>query len=118
MLENITSNTVNIQNIIEYIENNVSKKITVKKIAAAFSYSTSYISHMFKKETGTSLQQFLIISKMKYAQKLLNEKNATLCEVASECGYNSVPSFCKIFKKYVGCTPVKRENSDYRPDGR
>ena len=100
---NIIGNTV--YSITKYIGENISEKLTVNDIATRFAYSTSYISHLFKKKMGISLKEYIIISKIKYAESLLNEENLSLKEVAFLSGYESVQSFCKIFKKYRGITP-------------
>lgn len=94
-----------VYNIMRYVEENVSQRMTVTKIAEKFSYSASYISHLFKTKTGVSLQEYIIVTRMEYAKKLLSEGKASLGEISSACGYSSIPSFCKVYKKYMGHTP-------------
>lgn len=92
--------------ILRYIDGNISEKLTVKKIAEQFFYSSNYVSHLFKEKMGIPLQEYIVQEKMKYAWSLLLEGKMSLSEIAEMSGYSSVQSFCKIFKKYTGYTPM------------
>ena len=96
-----------VYNIIKYIDNNMSEKLTVNSIAKKFSYSNEYISHLFKEKTGVSLKKYIIAMKMKYAQSLISEKKCSLSEISELMGYGSIQAFCKAFKNYTGFPPGK-----------
>lgn len=100
---NLMGNTV--YSIIKYIDNNMDAKLTVGEIAKKFSYSTEYLSRLFKKKTGTSLKRYIITTKMRYAQTLLSEGKCSLTEITNIMGYSSIQAFCKAFKSYTGYTP-------------
>lgn len=97
---NPLGNTV--YNIIKYIDSNIDVKLTVNNVAKKFSYSDEYISRLFKEKTGVSLKQYIIATKMKYAQTLVSEKKCSLKEITELMGYASTQAFCKAFKKYTG----------------
>lgn len=103
--ENPIGNTV--YNIIKYIDGHNDTKLTVNEIAKKFSYSSEYISRLFKQKTGVSLKKYIIVMRMKYAQTLLSEGKCSLSEITELTGYGSIQSFCKAFKKYTGYTPSK-----------
>lgn len=100
---NLMGNTV--YSVIKYIDNNIDAKLTVSEIAKKFSYSTEYLSRLFKKKTGTSLKRYIITTKMRYAQMLLSEGKCSLTEISNIMGYSSIQAFCKAFKSYTGHTP-------------
>ena len=98
--------------ITKYIDKNALNKLTVKEIAEKFSYSESYISHLFKEKTGVSLREYIIASKMQFAKKMLCEGKSSLTEISTLTGYETVQAFCKIFKKYTGHTPSEIKKGD------
>lgn len=111
MIHNHEKINPTVYKILKFVDENISCRLTVSRVAEEFLYSVSYISHLFKKETGVSLQSYIISKKIDYAKSLLSDKNVMLIEVAAKCGYKSVPSFCRLFRKYTGFTPSQRKNS-------
>lgn len=99
-----------VYNIIKYIDGNLSTKLTVSKIAEQFSYSTGYISQLFKSKTGVPLKEYIVAMKMRYAEVLIREGKSSLEEIAEITGYESIQSFSKTFKKYTGHTPGNLRN--------
>jgi len=99
-----------VYNIIKYIDGNLSSKLTVGKIAEEFSYSTGYISQLFKAKTGVPLKEYIVAMKMRYAEVLIREGKSSLEEIAEITGYESIQSFSKTFKKYTGHTPGNLRN--------
>ena len=94
-----------VYDIIKYIDKHLSQQLTVSGIAEQFSYSSTYISRLFKAKTGLSLKEYIIAMKMNYAEKLLREGKSSLSEISGLIGYESVQSFSKQFKKITGKTP-------------
>ena len=93
-----------VYSVIKYMEQNYTEVDSVKQVADKFSYASNYLSHLFKKYTGLSLKEYMITIKMQKAKELIREGNLTLNEVAEICGYDSVSSFCRLFKKYLDTT--------------
>lgn len=89
----------------EYINSNIDKRITVKQIADYFSYSTNYIGHLYKKNTGIFLNDYIIKVKMEKAIELLKIVHNNVNEVAKALGYKDNPYFIKQFREYYGVTP-------------
>ncbi len=94
-----------VYDIIKYVDKNALNKLTLKDLAEKFSYSESYISHLFKEKTGISIKEYIITVKMRFAESMLAEGKLSLTEISELTGYETVQSFCKIFKKYTGRTP-------------
>ncbi len=93
--------------IIRYIEENMPMSLKVNEIAKEFSYNENYLSHLFKDKTGMSLQEYLLMMRMKYAEEFLLDEKLSLSEIAERCGYKSLQSFCRAFKKHQGSTPMR-----------
>lgn len=67
--------------------------------------SPSYLSSMFKKMKGISINQYLTQSRLRAARELLSETGLTLTEIAERVGYNDIFYFSKVFKRHYGVSP-------------
>lgn len=89
------------------INTNYSMDIDLGLLASLLSYSEGYISRTFKKETGNSINQYLIDVRMRAAASLLEGTNRKIGKIAEETGYRDYFHFEKQFRKYFGMTPGK-----------
>ena len=90
--------------IINYVKRHFNGKLTLNDIADHVSFSVSYVSRIFKSETGESLSAFINRVRIDHAKAALLS-DTSLVEIAMECGFEDQSYFNKVFKKYVGCTP-------------
>ena len=99
-------------NLISYINLNFEKPLTIKYLAKEFGYSTSYIAHIFYDQLKIPFRTYLGAVRSEYAANLISTTSKSLTEIAYECGYNSLNTFCRCFKKHFSKTPseYKREN--------
>ena len=65
--------------------------------------TASYVSFIFKKETGYNLVKYLTDYRMKKAKELLEESNWKIVDIGKACGYTNQPYFNKLFKKLLWC---------------
>lgn len=93
--------------LISYIDSNFAKDLTIRTIAKQFGYSESYIAHIFYDRLKISFRTYLGSVRSEHAKDLILKTDKTLTEIAYECGYNSVNTFCRCFKKRFGVTPSK-----------
>jgi two-component system response regulator YesN len=70
----------------------------------------SYLSRLFKKETGQSLSDYIGQVRMEEARRLLSQTNMKIVQVAEESGYRNVSHFAKMFKRMTGVTPQEYRN--------
>lgn len=98
--------------IIEYINKNLDKKITLKEIAEREDLSLYYLSRFFKKKIGISFQEYLNITRLEKARKLLITTNINVTDIVFRCGFSSTNYFNKIFKKEYNCTPSEYRNKN------
>ena len=103
----ITSEKEKIDTILTYVRQNILNKerITIKAIADEFYMSPNYVSVFIKKHTGISIQQYVITTKIKMAERLLKQTNLNITEIAEKIGFVDSSHFNKIFKKYNGLNP-------------
>lgn len=96
-----------IQNIVKYINENFSGELSLSYLSRKYAMSPSYLSKQFKSVTGIGLNEYINISKITAAAKLLSETKMSITEVSGLCGYNDSNYFSTVFKKYMGITPKK-----------
>ena len=89
----------------EYIYSHIKERITIEDLADSLGVSASYLSRLFKKETGEGFYEFLSNYRVKKAKELLITTNFKIYEVAEKVGYNDSITFGRAFKKITGKTP-------------
>lgn len=94
-----------IQKCILYIEQNYSRKLSLKLLADVHFVSRQYLSALFKKETGMNLTNYILEIQMRHAKELLENPTLTITQVAGMCGHDNVDYFTQVFKKNQGMTP-------------
>ena len=92
-----------------FIEENFMQEINLSQLADMVSMNSSYLSSIFKKETGMAYSEYLIQCRLQQASKLLVETNLSISEVARQSGYQDARYFSKQFLKQIGLKP-----SEYR----
>lgn len=98
-----------IREIKKYIEENYMEEISLGQLAELVDMNASYLSSVFKKETGMTYSEYLILCRVKQASRLLVETNLSIGEIAHQSGYQDARYFSKQFSKQVGLKP-----SEYR----
>lgn len=103
---NATSNTI-ILTIINYLNNNIYRKITLNDIAKNTAYSVSSISALFKKHTGESIMDYFIKIRIQKACELLMQDNLSIKKVSERLNFSTAQYFSSQFKKIIGMTPLQ-----------
>ena len=102
-----------IQKVINEINLHLDAALSLKTLAAQCYISPSYLSNVFKQETGQTLTDYISSRRMERAAQLLLTTNARVATVAEEVGILDVNYFTKMFKSATGQTPTA-----YRRDKR
>ncbi|SHL55167.1 Helix-turn-helix domain-containing protein [Anaerocolumna jejuensis DSM 15929] len=93
-----------IDEVLQFITNHITDGLTLTKISSYFYVNPSYLSTLFKKETGQTYISYVTKVKMEKACELLNS-NFKVFEVSSMLGYEDIRHFRNTFKKYHGIPP-------------
>ena len=99
-----------VQEVIAYIDKNYHRKIDLEALAKQFYISPFYLSRKFKQETGYTINQYVVNRRIGEAECILIFEDMSVKEVAQCCGYNNLPYFYTVFRKYTGCTPIEFRN--------
>jgi len=95
------------QSIAKYISENYDADLSLETLSKKFALSRSHLSRLFKKVTGVGISEYINISRVIAAEKLLTTKKLTVTQVAIACGFNDSNYFAAVFKKIKGITPKK-----------
>ncbi len=91
--------------IVEYINNNPNKKITLELLCEMFFFTKSNLYKRFHKFMAMPVGEYILFTKLNHAKKLLHSTNKNLEEISYECGFSSQNYFSLIFKKKLGISP-------------
>lgn len=94
-----------VQKVITCIDTDITADLSLKTLAGILNVNSSYLSTLFKKETGITLTEYVNKKRVERAKLLLKNGNVQIQTVAQNCGILDVNYFTKIFKKHTGVTP-------------
>lgn len=89
----------------EYIKHNLEKNIRRDDVAAYAHVSAGYLSHLFSREKGCSLKEYIIRQKMLLARSLLRTTALPISIVAMRVGYTNFSQFSQSYKTVFQCSP-------------
>ncbi|WP_164716585.1 response regulator [Paenibacillus whitsoniae] len=98
-----TSNVI--EQIQKFISEHYAKNLTIAEIAASVYLSQTYVSLLFKQETGETIYEYLMKVRISKAKELLRDPRIKFYEVCELVGYTDPSYFSKLFKKITGLTP-------------
>ena len=98
-----------VDDILAYINQNISQPITIEQLAEHFYLSESYICRIFKSATSTTINKYITARRISIAKSLLNE-GASVNDAYERSGFTDYSNFFKAFTKAVGVSPKKYAN--------
>lgn len=90
--------------VVQYIDAHP-ESVTLKELAAQFSYHPNYISSLIHAETGKTFSALVLEKRMERALILLKRTTLSVEEISAMLGYGNQSNFYKAFKEYYGTTP-------------
>lgn len=88
-----------------YINQHYSDELTVEGISDYLSINQNYFIKLFKREMGTTPNQYIIEVRLLRAASMLTQTDYTVYQISNSCGFNTPSYFIKAFKKHFGKTP-------------
>ena len=100
-----------LKSILDYLEENLEKKITVATIADHFGKSESAIKNLFSTYSDGGIIKYFNSLKIKEAKKLIREGNFNMSQIADKLGFDNPQYFSKFFRMYTGMSPSEYKSS-------
>ncbi len=92
--------------ILDYIDANYDSPLTLESISAEFGYNKYYFSKLFNRYIGENLNNYVnTVRLQQMIKKAKHKENASIIDLAYECGFESLATFYRYFKKLYGKTP-------------
>lgn len=98
----------------DYVYLHLHDRITVEEIADHIGLNPSYLSTLFKKETGTTITDYIQDRRVECAENLLRFSDYSFAEIANITAFSSQSYFNTVFKKKTGMTPLAYRKKYYR----
>ena len=106
--------TKQVSEAIDYIYSHIRERITINDLADAICISPTYLSRIFKKETGLSVSEFIRQQKIELAKNLLRFSDYNLVDIAFILSYSSQSHFIQHFHSQVGMTPKAYRDTNHK----
>ncbi len=100
-----------LSHIFEFVEENYGRVCSLDALSQATSYHHVYLSKFFSRRTGISFSDYVKRYRINEACYALQNTEKTVLQIAYDCGFESLRSFNRNFKKIVGMTPVGYRNT-------
>lgn len=88
-----------------YIEEHLDEDLSLVRLAGYIHFNPSYLSRLFKQESGVNLSEYIEAARIERAKELLRSDDLKVLEVGVRVGYEASQSFTRFFKKALGVTP-------------
>ena len=89
-----------------FIKLNCAKDLSVAEIAGRLGISASLLFKLFREQERTTPIEYLQEFRIQKACNMLTSEKLAISEIGSLCGFSDTSYFCKVFKKWVGCSPA------------
>ncbi len=103
-----------IYKIVEYLNENIDKDVSLEQCAREFNYNANYLSRLFKQKFGKTYTEYVVELKVEKCKELLVRTDISVNDLASRFGYSSPQNFIRVFKKYTLMTPgqYRKQHAD------
>ena len=109
-------NIENITAVIDYVEDHLTEKLDLDRIAEAVHYSKYHLHRMFADTVGLTVHDYIQRRRLTEAARKLVETDKTIVEISGEADYQSQQAFTLAFRRAYGCTPFTyRERKHFTP---
>lgn len=106
-LQNGKSPSKLVTDVRNYIRHHLSEPTDVERLAKSLFLTRTYLAAKFKKESGTTLTDFILNEKIEEAKRLLRYTDKQGSAIAAYLGFSSQSHFANVFKKYTGRSPYE-----------
>ena len=94
-----------------YLNENSRQPLSLSELAAAIHISPCYLSDLFSRLVGCRFTEYLTTFRLKKARKLLRDGNASVSDIAAECGFSSPANFTRAHRRVYGISPTEYRKS-------
>ena len=101
----------------DYIYRHLHEKIRVETLSELVGLNRSYLSTLFKKETGRTVSGYILSKRMEAAQNMLRFSDYTYAQISAILAFSSQSHFSRVFREKTGYSPKEFRNRYFRISG-
>lgn len=94
-----------IQSVLDYVHKRYGENISLQSAAQHFHLNKSYLSQLFKRQTGENFNNYLTRIRIDKAKELLRQSDQNIYTVSQATGFENPSYFGQVFKRMVGMKP-------------
>jgi AraC-like DNA-binding protein len=95
------------ETIMRYIEEHYQEDVSLGRLSEETHLSETYISRVFRRETGGCISEYLTARRIKHACGLLERTELSVESIGQQSGFSNVSHFIQTFKRQIGVTPLQ-----------
>lgn len=91
--------------VVDYLQQHYAQPLSLDNMSRRFGYTPQYLSSLFRKDTGMTIQTFLQRLRVEEACRLMGNRELSLSSIAQAVGYSDAKHFSKVFRQHKGVSP-------------
>lgn len=95
----------------QYLRDNVYEDITFEDVLSTVCFSKSYLTRLFREQTGSGVMEYYLGLKIAEARRLISERELSFTQIAERLHFGTIHYFSAVFKKKTGMTPTEYKHS-------
>jgi AraC family transcriptional regulator len=96
-----------LKRVLEYIESNLDKNITLTELAGVAKVSLYYFAVLFRQSTGLSPHRYVLSQRVERAKELLQDPKRSVLDVSMNVGFEHQNNFARAFRRVIGVSPTQ-----------
>jgi YesN/AraC family two-component response regulator len=100
----------------DYIEKNATETFRIDALCKRIGYGKSYLSRVFREQTGQTLASYAMKMRIKRAKALIRENDLSFAQISDRLAFDNPQYFSRVFKRVTGMTPTEFKASLQRKE--
>ena len=93
------------------IREHTEENLHIRDVCTSLGYSKSYLSRLFKEQTGETIAGYALRAKIKRAKQLIRESEWNFTQISDHLAFDNPQYFSRVFKRVTGMTPTEFKQS-------
>lgn len=95
----------------DYIETHITERISLEEMAGELGYTTYYLSKLFKKHTGLSVNTYIQMRRIENSKEYLRNPTLSIADISMIFQLSTPSYYCSQFKRFTNMTPMAYRDS-------
>ncbi|TBL78994.1 response regulator transcription factor [Paenibacillus thalictri] len=105
-----------VERIRQSVQESFMENLSIADYSERMGFNASYLSRLFKQETGKGFVQYVTEQRMEAAISMIKDGKLSMTDIAKQIGYADYKHFRKVFKQYTGTSPKFYQNGEGEAD--